>query len=113
MYTTQSSLSKSIASLEKSLACPLFVRSNRNVTLTPSGEYLYNYYKTLLAEMRQVTAYAREINEGKRGHLNIGIYGIYGLVKEVTDIFLNFCQDNPLYSFVIAHDHKGCPRLSS
>jgi DNA-binding transcriptional LysR family regulator len=99
LYTTQSSLSKSIASLEKALGCPLFFRSNRNVTLTPSGKFLYKYFKTALLEMQQAAAYAREISEGKRGHLDIGIYGLHGISKDVTDMFLNFYQDNPLYGF--------------
>ena len=97
LYTTQSSLSKSIASLEKTLGCQLFVRSNRNVTLTPAGDYLYKYYKNALQEMQQAASHAREINEGKRGHLVIGIYGLSGIVKDITDVFYNFCHDNPLY----------------
>jgi DNA-binding transcriptional LysR family regulator len=98
LYTTQSSLSKSIASLEKTLGCQLFVRSNRNVTLTPAGDYLYKYFKNSLQEMQQAAAYAREINEGKRGHLAIGIYGLSGIVKAITDVFYSFCHKNPLYT---------------
>ena len=98
LYTTQSSLSKSIASLEQTLGCQLFLRSNRNVTLTPAGEYLYEYFKNSLLEMQNATAYAREINEGKRGHIDIGIYGMHGIVKEITDIFYSFYKECPLYS---------------
>jgi DNA-binding transcriptional LysR family regulator len=48
--------------------------------------------------MQQAAAYAREINEGKRGHLSIGIYGLSGVVKAITDVFYSFCHDNPLYT---------------
>ena len=98
LYTTQSSLSKSIASLEQKLGCQLFIRSNRNVTLTPAGEYLYEYFKNSLLEMQNAATYAREIDEGKRGHIDIGIYGMHGIVKNVTDIFYSFYKDCPLYS---------------
>ena len=99
LYTTQSSLSKSIASLEKTLKCQLFVRSNRHVTLTPAGEYLYNYFKKMLHDTEIAAARAQEINAGKRGHIEIGIYGLHGIEKRITDKLLCFCQDNPLYSF--------------
>ena len=99
LYTTQSSLSKSIASLEKTIGCQLFIRSNRNVTLTPAGEYLHAYFRKNLEDMQMAVGRAAEINEGIRGHLTIGIYGLHGIVKDITDIFLNFCRENPMYSF--------------
>lgn len=99
LYTTQSSLSKSVASLEKTLGCQLFIRSNRNVMLTPAGEYLYKHFKDSLQEMQLAAATARDINEGKRGHLSIGIYGLHGIVKAITDTFLSFSQQNAQYSF--------------
>ena len=42
MYISQSALSKTIHRLEEGLAIKLFNRSNRGLTLTKEGEYLYN-----------------------------------------------------------------------
>lgn len=99
LYTTQSSLSKSIATLERTLGCQLFFRSNRNVTLTPAGEYLYEYYKNSLEEMHRAANWARELSDGKRGHLTIGIWGLCGIVSQISDVFLSFTQAHPMYSF--------------
>ena len=97
LYTSQSSLSKAIASLERHFGFNLFIRSNRNVTLTPAGEYLHNCFKQTLTDMHRNVAHAREISEGKHGSLRIGIIGIGNVDKEVSSIFLEFRKSHPTY----------------
>ena len=46
MYISQSALSKTIHRLEDGLGLKLFNRSNRGLTLTKEGEYLYNEMRT-------------------------------------------------------------------
>jgi len=99
LYSTQSSLSKNIANLERTIGCKLFVRSNRNVTLTPAGKYLHSYFKNMLTDMQQTLTHARELNEGKHGFLRIGILGLGSIVEEISSIFLNFYKIHPSYSF--------------
>lgn len=50
-YTSQSNISKQIASLEKELGVPLFIRNKTGVELTPAGEYLFNGLRTLLPQL--------------------------------------------------------------
>lgn len=51
LFTSQSSLSKKIRSLEDELGGALFIRkSNRSVTLSPFGEYISNYINNLLED---------------------------------------------------------------
>ena len=43
-YTTQPTVSKRIAALERALGVKLFNRGYRSVTLTEAGKILYQYY---------------------------------------------------------------------
>lgn len=49
LYITQPTLSRQIAELEEEIGTPLFVRSNRNVTLTDAGVLLRRRVEELLA----------------------------------------------------------------
>ena len=54
LFTTQSNISKSIASLENSLGVSLFVRDSRGLTLTSQGENMYRYATRILDEMEEM-----------------------------------------------------------
>ena len=99
LYTTQSSLSKNIANLENTIGCQLFIRNNRNVTLTPAGAYLYDYFRNSLEDMHQAIAHAREINEGTQGQIKIGILGLGSIIEEVSSLFLGFHKAYPMYGY--------------
>ena len=43
LYSSQPNVTRTIHMLEQALGCPLFLRSNRGVTLTPEGELLYGH----------------------------------------------------------------------
>ena len=45
LYVSQPAISKSMSKLEKDLNVTLFYRANKGISLTPSGEILYNYLK--------------------------------------------------------------------
>lgn len=51
MYTTQSNVSKTIASLEKSVGAALFVRQSRGITLTAKGKHVYKYACRIMEEV--------------------------------------------------------------
>lgn len=53
LYTSQSTVSKHIAALEKEIGMKLFERSSRRVRLTREGEYLLPYAQRLLADSQQ------------------------------------------------------------
>ena len=54
LYITQPTLSRQIAELEEEVGTPLFVRSNRNVTLTDAGVLLRRRVEELLALERKI-----------------------------------------------------------
>lgn len=45
LYVSQPAISKSMSKLEENLNVTLFYRANKGISLTPSGEILYNYLK--------------------------------------------------------------------
>lgn len=51
LYVTQPSLSRAIRSLEGEAGQALFVRNNHGVVLTPYGENLYHYAKSIVSQL--------------------------------------------------------------
>ena len=72
LYVSQPAISKSMSKLEKDLNVTLFYRTNKGISLTPSGEILYNYLKKaedlLLTCQRELTS----INDIEESSLVIG-----------------------------------------
>lgn len=66
LYTTQPVISYQIKSLESELKVQLFTRDNRNVALTPAGEYLYAQLEPLSQQIRAIIGTAREIQNQQR-----------------------------------------------
>jgi len=50
LYISHSTVSRTVAALERELGTPLFARSNRAQTLTPAGELLRTEAAALLAQ---------------------------------------------------------------
>ncbi|MBB2943323.1 DNA-binding transcriptional LysR family regulator [Actinoplanes lutulentus] len=55
LFVTQPALSKQIASLERSLGAPLFIRLHEGVALTPAGEALLPYARQIVELEEQAT----------------------------------------------------------
>ena len=72
LYITQQTLSASIASLEKELGCPLFIR-HVPLELTYGGERFLQHAKNLLETRDRMLREFDEIREEKRGRLRVGI----------------------------------------
>jgi DNA-binding transcriptional LysR family regulator len=67
------SLSELIHRLERELGTPLFTRTTRRVVLTPAGEELLVWAKTILDESRAAQAAVRRVAAGEAGTVRIGI----------------------------------------
>lgn len=68
---TQPALTRAIKQLEIELNTNLLIRSKKGVTLTPEGEILYEYTKSIF-QMIDNTINTIEINKEKGGHIYIG-----------------------------------------
>lgn len=72
MHVSQSTVSKSIQSLELMLGIPLFWREKRAIRLTPAGQYLYEQWKRLAMTVELNVHEAHVIQWGFARSLSIG-----------------------------------------
>ncbi|PLP96461.1 LysR family transcriptional regulator [Cupriavidus pauculus] len=89
LFVAPTAISMQIAQLESHLGAPVFDRSNRPMTLTSTGKFLYPRAKELLSQMRQLDEEARAVAAGNLGWLGIGFTRstIFSLVPEAVRHF--------------------------
>lgn len=65
LISNQPNLTRAIKNLESQLGCPLFIRTNRGMKLTPEGEKLYSHVRIAF---EHIEAGEAEITESKNMH---------------------------------------------
>jgi DNA-binding transcriptional LysR family regulator len=75
LHLAQPALSQAIRQLEAELGTPLFVRTTRQVDLTPAGEFLRDETTRILAAIDDSVRGVRRIAEGRQGLLRIAFTG--------------------------------------
>ena len=103
-YISQTAISQQIKNLEKSLSVQLFIRNNRNVSLTPAGKAFLKKVKIIINEMNEAIHETAKIALGYNGSLNIGFtrghnpHIVYSLTKkfinQYPDIDITIIDDN-------------------
>ena len=73
LYITQPTLSKHISLIESDLGFKLFVRSNRSVSLTPEGAFLYQRMRPAIDELDSAVVLARTAGRGEGGVLKVAL----------------------------------------
>ena len=73
LCVTQSALSHSIRKLEERLGTPLWQRQGRSLELTQAGRFLLQLAQRLLPQLEQAETHIRQMAEGRRGSLRIGM----------------------------------------
>ncbi|MEM5385954.1 LysR substrate-binding domain-containing protein [Paraburkholderia phymatum] len=73
LHLSQPALSKQIVALEESLGARLFERGRHGAELTAFGTAFLPDAETLVRDVDDVLARAREAGSGRRGHLRIGL----------------------------------------
>lgn len=71
LHMTQPPLSQTIMALEELLGAPLFVRTRREVQLTPAGGALLPEARRLLAQALDLPALVRRAAQGEAGRLSL------------------------------------------
>lgn len=112
LYTTQSSVSKSVSALEASIGFPLFVRENRKITLTQEGDYLYHSLKNCMNNINEALIYASKIHEGNNGSLSIGASGYIPKTPEFESVCFQFTDVFSNYELELRHLHYAKLRKS-
>jgi DNA-binding transcriptional LysR family regulator len=72
LHISQSAASAHVRAVEETLDTQLFVRTNRNLELTPAGQLLLRQAKTLLNGAALFTSFARELRGKTEGTLVVG-----------------------------------------
>jgi DNA-binding transcriptional LysR family regulator len=75
LHMAQPALSQAIRQLEGELGTPLFVRTTRQVSLTPAGEFLHDEARRVLGAVDDSVRGVRRIAEGRRGLVRIAFTG--------------------------------------
>lgn len=80
LHITQPAISHTIKELEEQLGCKLFVRENRNIKLTTTGEKLYSYVQKAFNSIIMAEKSLLESSEELTGSVRIGIYSHISLI---------------------------------
>lgn len=75
LYISQPGLTRQIQRMEELLAVPLFTRNNKQVALTPAGQFLQKELQVILQQLDQVIHQSQEIAAGIAGSIRIGYVG--------------------------------------
>jgi DNA-binding transcriptional LysR family regulator len=94
LYSSQSSLSKHIKSMEMELGVPLFDRTTRKVSISKFGLLLLPYARQITENADKFAALLRSNRETDREILNLG--SMYGLAQyKITDVLVRFKKSLP------------------
>ncbi|CDE23727.1 transcriptional regulator [Amedibacillus dolichus CAG:375] len=91
LYISQPALSKSIKELESQLNLKLFIRNNKKIELTPSGQYLYNQWSEIIEKMCTTMETVHNIEKNKFQQINLGCE--YLLSLDYNELWMNFLID--------------------
>lgn len=72
LYISQSAVSQSVKALEEKLACRLFIRSTKQVKLTPEGEILFQHIEQAFNFIQTGERSIQEIHSLKQGEIRLG-----------------------------------------
>ncbi len=95
LYTTQSTLSKTISSLEKTLDVQLFIRNHKRLYLTEAGQHLYKKWRLLLTDIEKSVDECRILQGGYAHSLSIGVLDSHNSEKITSPIIRKFMRENP------------------
>ena len=117
---TQPPLSQSIMALERELGAPLFVRSKRQVALTPFGEQWLVHVRAALDAIERLPEIARRLRDGETGRLELSFvstadYSIlptlvrrYSALHPGVEIALSEAtSDVQIAALLAGHGHAG------
>jgi len=94
MGLTQSSVSKKMSALERSLGATLLTRSNRQILLTEVGTNYYEHCISILSELEEAEAQTKEYTLKPKGKLRINVPVSYGRIH-VIPYLSEFMKTHP------------------
>lgn len=98
LFISQPGLSRQIKQMEKDLGVQLFVRHNRKVQLTKTGDYLKKELEIQLKSLEHVLHHAKLLDKGKDGDLRFGYVGS-AMQQIIPSILMQFQKAYPKVLF--------------
>ena len=96
LFVSQPAISRQIIALEKELGCPLFERTNKNITLTANGEMFAAFFEKYRTELYDLKLRARLSLENKNRLIRLGVLNnwnispvMFPLLKEFEQLYPN------------------------
>ena len=83
LRVSQPTVTNQVQQIEKEYNVELFFRTGRGTTLTPAGESLLPYVRRMFSSFEEAITYLDDLKGKRRGHLKIGSYGPYDVMKVV------------------------------
>ena len=99
---TQSGLTRALNSLEEQWNVRLLNRGRSGVQLTPEGQLLLPYIRTVLHDQRRLSEYIDEINGLREGLIRIGTFNSVS-AQWLPGIIKRFHKDYPRMRFELLH----------
>jgi LysR family transcriptional regulator, low CO2-responsive transcriptional regulator len=81
LSVSQPTVTNQIKQIERQYAVELFRRNGRGATLTPVGEQILPSIRSMFGSFEEASTYLGDVKGVRRGHLRVGSYGPYDVVK--------------------------------
>lgn len=99
LYITQPALSKQIATMERELGVILFDRSNRNLILTPAGEYLRDSFSKIQSDYTAAVNMCRKIQSNRDNQITIGFmtgWNVVNFIPNMSQFLSGSCAETKI-----------------
>ena len=90
LNVSQPTVTNQIQQIERQHQVELFYRGARGATLTPAGEALVPFIQRMFSNFEEAGAFLDGLRGVQRGHLRIGSYGPYDVIKLVARYSVRF-----------------------
>lgn len=113
LYSTQSTVSRTIRQLEEEIGADLFDRGRFSLSLTPAGEYLLRELERIQDDLAMALEHARLLDGQRSDSIRIGIYS-YSLLELVHNQYLQeFERAHPEISITYSFSNLGGEQLKT
>lgn len=113
LYSTQSTVSRTIRQLEEEIGAILFYRGRFSLSLTPAGEYLLRELERIQDDLAMALEHARLLDGQRSDSVRVGIYS-YSLLELVHNRYLQeFEQAHPEISITYSFSNLGGEQLKT
>jgi len=96
LYLSQPTISRHIADLEADFGVALFLRTNKDLALTPAGEILLNLCDSFFPKEQEIYSKVRAAAKPEKSILRIAFMGLNTPLSKYKKRFLMVCDDSDL-----------------